>query len=65
MRHLRKVVFQIVHPDQSEQVPADGSSATATTITGPEKTPPIHRLEGLGRRQPRLPDSPKCTSAFT
>jgi small subunit ribosomal protein S6 len=50
MRHY-EVVF-IVHPDQSEQVPAM-VERYRTTITG--KNGRIHRLEDWGRRQLAYP----------
>src|ERR1700752_1695611 len=50
MRHY-EVVF-IVHPDQSEQVPAM-VERYRTTITG--KKGLIHRLEDWGRRQLKYP----------
>jgi len=50
MRHY-EVVF-IVHPDQSEQVPAM-IERYRTTITG--KNGRIHRLEDWGRRQLAFP----------
>ena len=50
MRHY-EIVF-IVHPDQSEQVPAM-IERYRTTITGRKGT--IHRLEDWGRRQMTFP----------
>jgi len=55
MRHY-EVVF-IVHPDQSEQVPAM-IERYRTMVTGPKGSTPgglIHRLEDWGRRQLAYP----------
>ena len=55
MRHY-EIVF-IVHPDQSEQVPAM-IERYRTMVTGPKGTTPggqIHRLEDWGRRQLAYP----------
>ena len=50
MRHY-KIVF-IVHPDQSEQVPAMIERYRATIATGNGK---VHRIEDWGRRQLAYP----------
>ena len=50
MRHY-EIVF-IVHPDQSEQVPAMIDRYKATIATGAGK---IHRIEDWGRRQMAYP----------
>ena len=55
MRHY-EIVF-IVHPDQSEQVPAM-IERYRTMVTGPKGSTPgglIHRLEDWGRRQLAYP----------
>ncbi len=55
MRHY-EIVF-IVHPDQSEQVPAM-VERYRTMVTGPKGSKPggsIHRLEDWGRRQLAYP----------
>jgi small subunit ribosomal protein S6 len=55
MRHY-EIVF-IVHPDQSEQVPAM-IERYRTMVTGPKGSTPgglIHRLEDWGRRQLTYP----------
>jgi len=59
MRHY-EIVF-IVHPDQSEQVPAM-VERYRNLITG--RGGKIHRLEDWGRRQLAIP-SRKCTRRTT
>ena len=56
MRHY-EVVF-VVHPDQSEQVPAMIDRLQAIIKTNKGK---IHRLEDLGRRQLAYPIQKKFT----
>ena len=59
MRHY-EIVF-LVHPDQSEQVPAMIERYRAMIESGEGQ---IHRLEDWGRRSSRFP-STRCTRRTT